>query len=219
MLNGHIIRDARLKLHLSQAELAKGVTNKETVGFIEHNMVTPRAKTINGILKRLNLKYEDVVAEKNHDANFALKDIEKLIMNRQYQAALSRLKSLNVQTLTSHTKLEVDFLTAFADLKLTQNYNQAIFEYNRSITGSNTKSTDIFSILIIEQLGMIYSKQGKKSNARFYLDQIPRLLQNSGIDSSSYWFKFIYHDLSQFYAQANKKQGKHSILNVVQKSV
>ncbi|WP_161002667.1 helix-turn-helix domain-containing protein [Furfurilactobacillus milii] len=204
MYNGRVIRDARLAQHLTQAELGAGICDQPAISHIENSNELPSDRIIKILLNRLNLRYSDVIDNKNVNANYALPEIEELISKQQYQLATERLKALDRDTLTTHTTLEADFLIAYVNFHLNKNYDQAIFEFNRNILGDEKQLIDPFEILSLDQLGLIYCLKKELDNARFYFQQIPDLLSKANIASNTYWITLIYHDLAFFYSRTHE---------------
>ncbi|KAA8324412.1 helix-turn-helix transcriptional regulator [Leuconostoc carnosum] len=60
--DGQVIRDARKKMHLSQVELAEGITTQATISLVENQDRVPNADVLLAILDRLNLDISQFVS-------------------------------------------------------------------------------------------------------------------------------------------------------------
>ena len=60
--DGKAIRAARKKMHLSQVELAEGITTQATISLVENQNRVPNADVLLAILDRLNLDISEFVS-------------------------------------------------------------------------------------------------------------------------------------------------------------
>ncbi|MEF3049146.1 helix-turn-helix domain-containing protein, partial [Pseudotabrizicola sp. L79] len=60
--DGKAIRAARKKMHLSQVELAEGITTQATISLVENQNRVPNADVLLAILDRLNLDMSQFVS-------------------------------------------------------------------------------------------------------------------------------------------------------------
>jgi len=60
--DGKAIRAARKKMHLSQVELAEGITTQATISLVENQNRVPKADVLLAILDRLNLDMSEFVS-------------------------------------------------------------------------------------------------------------------------------------------------------------
>ncbi|MGR8828964.1 helix-turn-helix domain-containing protein [Leuconostoc citreum] len=128
--DGKAIRVARKKMHLSQVELAEGITTQATISLVENQNRVPNADVLLAILDRLNLDISEfvsgdfltqkakellgkVVLEMKHDALSEFAEFEKaLSQNAPTLQAYYILKAADA----CHNKKDFAEVVHYADL-------------------------------------------------------------------------------------------------------
>ena len=114
--DGKAIRAARKKMHLSQVELAEGITTQATISLVENQNRVPNADVLLAILDRLNLDISEfvsgdfltqkakellgkVVLEMKHDALSEFAEFEKALSQNDILKSFAIIRFINPKAL------------------------------------------------------------------------------------------------------------------------
>lgn len=199
MINGKLIKNHRKTLHISQKELAEGITTQGTISALERNSTSPSSEILAKILDRLSLTLDEVlVGNDKIDTQRWLNQADQEFMKYCYQAVLDTLKNIK-EIEDSKQKAHFLFLKTNAEMWLKKNYDDAIFGYNQLLQESPNKD-NIYATLAICELGVVYELKQDLKKSAFYFNQLPTLINKIDIDKNIFWTLMLFDNLSKYYS-------------------
>ncbi|MYV16053.1 helix-turn-helix transcriptional regulator [Furfurilactobacillus milii] len=198
MIDGHKIRKARLAMHLTQIQLAKGITDRLIIGKIENNKEVPHDKLLRAILTRLNIDYTDVYFDSNQ---VELEKLDQLIIDGHYISAKNALPGIMKNIENEHDELHAKFLESYVSFRLrSDHYNQDLLNFRQLAAIEGKHPEDVFSFLAIDQLGMVNERLGNTKQAEAFFKQVIEFLPQIKEKANINWIAFIYRDLADHYS-------------------
>lgn len=212
MINGKAIKNQRKKLHISQKELAKNITTQGTISALERNSTTPSSEILAKILERLSLSLDDVLVANVKTGNQnILNTADRQFMSYHFEDALATLKKIK-KIADLDQQMHFTFLKTTATMWVKENYDDAIFGYNK-ILQKSTDNSNIHSILAICELGVTYDVKGEPDKSAFYFEQLPTLLKKIDTDKNIFWYLMLLDNLSKYYSNIKKYRECLAVLN------
>ncbi|WP_010580633.1 helix-turn-helix domain-containing protein [Liquorilactobacillus vini] len=207
MINGLIIKKRRKELHISQKELAEGITTQGTISALERNSTSPNSDILTKILERLSLSLTDVlVGNEKIDNQKLLAAADKCFMNYDYHTVLTTLKKIKKIT-DPHQRAHYQFLKTDAKMWVKKDYDDAIFEYNQLLQETNDRN-EIYAVLATCELGIVYSLKQDLEKSAFYFKKLPGLMKKLDLDQHIFWSLSLFANLSEFYLNIDHQVGK-----------
>ncbi|MDH5105507.1 helix-turn-helix domain-containing protein [Lentilactobacillus diolivorans] len=203
MINGALIKERRKSLHISQKELAKGITTQGTVSSLERNSTTLSSDILAKLLDKLSLSLKDVMTgDEKIDNQRILHDADKQLMSYKYSEVLNTLNNVK-ETGNIEQKNHYIFLKTISETWIHKNYDDAIFGYNQILQEASTK-TDIYSLLAMCELGVVYAMKDDPKKSSFYFDQLSPLLTDVNLNDHFFWSLMILDNLSKYYSNIKR---------------
>lgn len=223
MINGTLIKERRIQLGMSQKLLANSITNQTTISLLENENRPPSVQVLVAITKKLNLDLNlvtGIVTHTNVESDF--KRIELLVQNYKYSqanTALLKIKAKVYDVLNNDEKLKLRCLIAICEMWLSEDWDNAIFEFNQiSIEALQAnKNTNIYLILTMVETGVAYFKKEDAKKQAFFFNQAELNLSSITPETSNlYWYLFILNNLSKFHSNNDnfKQSDKLSCIGI-----
>ncbi|WP_457951477.1 helix-turn-helix domain-containing protein [Lactiplantibacillus pentosus] len=210
MINGVIIKNKRKQLGMSQKELAKGITNQTTISLLENENKSPSMKVLVELSKRLHLDLNIITGITSYSqVENKFISIERLIQNYEYANALQELqtfKKTSAGLFSSKDNLKYDCFYAVCKMWVTEDWDNAIFDFNRLIvrTIQHNDSSDIISVLATVETGVAYYNKGETEKQAYFFtnaqSEVQRILPTS---DNIYWMLFIIYNIANFHSKKN----------------
>jgi len=183
--DGKAIRAARKKMHLSQVELAEGITTQATISLVENQNRVPNADVLLAILDRLNLDMSQFVSG-DFLTNKAKELLSQVVLNMNTDA-LNEFKDFEKALSQNPPTLQAYYILKAADeFHNKQNYAQVIYNTERATDKKTPVLSNFFLFYAYHQMGSSYYLQGDVATARekFALayEQEPDLLTSSDLE-------------------------------------
>lgn len=205
MIDGKKIKAQRKRLHISQYDLADGITTQGTISSLERNSRTPNGDVLAKVLERLSLSLDEVVVgNQKNDNQIFLQQADTFSMNFKYKEVLSQL-SLIKEIDDPEQKAHFTFLKTNAEMWLKKNYDDAIFGYNQLIQNLAGKN-NIYAALATTELGVVYESKGDPEKATAYFEKLPALLDQLDLNKNIFWSLMLLDNLSKYYSNRKKYQ-------------
>ncbi|MYV16398.1 hypothetical protein [Furfurilactobacillus milii] len=116
---------------------------------------------------------------------------------------LSQYNSDNIED-----ELEKDhllFLKVQSKLWLTKDYDTAIFGFNNLLQNSSSDDRpNIFQLLSLTELGVLYEEKKKNKLADFYFQQVFNAFDTEFLQEFAYWGLLIAADMAQYFINVEK---------------
>ncbi|MYV16050.1 helix-turn-helix domain-containing protein [Furfurilactobacillus milii] len=200
MIDGKRVKITRMKQHVSQRALAEGITSQSTISKLENESVAPNPDVLAQIADRLNLSMSDIVMDNLKSADTLLKDTDLAIGKHEPKRANKYLNQINIDDIyTSHTKLHYLFLKNDINFLLTQDADEAIFNFTRLLDQADAfKSTDsIYTHLAHCQLAELYFSKGNFEATQYYLKLVPKKFSQVEISVNMHWIIYLKQHVAQ----------------------
>lgn len=198
LIDGNTIKQRRKELHISQKQLAQGITTQGTISALERNSTSPNSDILAKILERLSLTLSDVlIGSEKIDNQKLLKTADKCFMSYDYPTVLKTLAKIK-QITDPHQRAHYRFLKTNAKMWVEKNYDDAIFEYNQLLQEA-TDQNEIYAILATCELGVVYSLKQDLQKSAFYFKKLPALMKKLDLNQHVFWSLSLFANLSEYY--------------------
>lgn len=123
---GKVIKDARLKLGLSQQELAEGITTQATISLIENQNQMPKIPILISVSQRLNISIDQII-KYNDEINKSLEETETFLLSGNSRLAENSFNNIKSKKITDSSQRRFWlYLNAFISLS-NKRYDDVLF--------------------------------------------------------------------------------------------
>jgi len=162
--DGKAIRAARKQMHLSQVELAEGITTQATISLVENQNRVPNADVLLAILDRLNLEITEFVSG-DFLTQKAKELLNKVVLQMKHDA-LAEFSEFEKALSQNAPTIQAYYILKAADACYNKKDFAEVVSYANLVVDKNTPSLGIFySFYAYGQLGTNYYLQGDVQNA------------------------------------------------------
>ncbi|KRM93651.1 hypothetical protein FC56_GL000368 [Lentilactobacillus senioris DSM 24302 = JCM 17472] len=168
-VNGSTIRNKRLKLGLSQRELAIDICTQATISLIENRCECKNNDILNKICNRIGLSPEEVTNKYNY-GDRALEIVETRLFNCQFEMADKQWRQIKEQRLDTSKNIDrYNLFQAIIRLVRLQDADEALFILNEIIRRNNFSKNDHYIAWCFIGIGRSYLQKGHLERANnFY---------------------------------------------------
>lgn len=168
-VSGTTIRNKRLKLGLSQRELAIDICTQATISTIENSCECKNSEMLNKICNRIGLLPEEVTSKYVYGER-ALSIIETHLFNCQFELAEKNWLAIKEQRLDSSKNIDrYNLCKAFIQLIRLEDTDEALFIFNEIIRRNNFAQDEHYRAWCFVGIGRSYFQKGYLERAnKFY---------------------------------------------------
>lgn len=179
---GEAIKYGRLKLNMTQQELAEGICTQATISNIEKAGKIPAINLLLAIADRLGIEIEEfyyLIGENTTENGKIMKKVKLLCSQSRHQDAAILLKEINEVELESVSeKKEFYYYKGITSLIASNNFSDALFYFNISNDIHEEGYTSIYDVLALSGISIVYSMHEEDDKALVYTDRTLQLLDD-----------------------------------------
>ena len=179
---GEAIKYGRLKLNMTQQELAEGICTQATISNIEKAGKIPAINLLLAIADRLGIEIEEfyyLIGENTTENGKIMKKVKLLCSQSRHQDAAILLKEINEVELESVSeKKEFYYYKGITSLIASNNFSDALFYFNLSNDIHEEGYTSIYDVLALSGISIVYSMHEEDDKALVYTDRTLQLLDD-----------------------------------------
>lgn len=163
--DGKAIRVARKKMHLSQVELAEGITTQATISLVENQNRVPNADVLLAILDRLNLDMSEFVSG-DFLTQKAKELLGKVVLQMKHDA-LSEFADFEKALSQNAPTVQAYYILKAANACYNEkNYDQVIAFANKAVDENTPSLGDFYLFYAYRQMGTSYYFKGDIKTAQ-----------------------------------------------------
>lgn len=163
--DGKAIRAARKKMHLSQVELAEGITTQATISLVENQNRVPNADVLLAILDRLNLDMSEFVSG-DFLTQKAKELLGKVVLQMKHEALqefaeFEKALSQNAPTIQAYYILKAEEATYNKD-----DFSKVVYYADLAVDKKTPSLGDFYLFYAYRQMATNYFLQGDMAAAK-----------------------------------------------------
>ncbi|WP_054725439.1 helix-turn-helix domain-containing protein [Paucilactobacillus hokkaidonensis] len=167
-LRGDQLKTFRKNKGLSQKQLAQGICTQATISLIEKNNKVPGMTILAQLCARLGISLAQILVDENQVLTDVFTTIDRLILQKQYDAATDQLNNIGIKQLQSrYDKQRYYYFLGMLQLEQNKDYDEALFNFELVLQQFPVADDDIYQIMTTIAVGTAWfykddSNQAKK---------------------------------------------------------
>lgn len=199
-VDGEMIKTARKQKRMTQRNLAKGICTQATISNIENKNTCDSLEIFSAVCLRLDLQVDDCmeISEEKRIKNLLIK-VEKLCLKAKHKEAYELLVDVGDDIEFSDSLISDKYIyyKGITTLLGKRDLVSAMFYLYQGTEYS--KKYNIYNILCLNGLGVLYELEGQLEKAKKYYDKSLTKLEGS-MDEDSLKSCLIYYNTAKFYS-------------------
>ncbi|MFT8409962.1 MAG: helix-turn-helix transcriptional regulator [Schleiferilactobacillus perolens] len=191
-IKGAIIRSARLRKHLSQANLAAGICTQGTISLLEKHDQCVSMDILYAVCLRLNIQPQEVICQSTVLTPQRLQDALILFMQEDVDGCAQILSTIRTGAgMTATIRRQYFTLSGLVALAQQHNLTSAISLFGQAVNEEQVGEWDIFRLLAQLGYGCAHFRKNAMTQADYYIrsarmsiEERPQLHHPYGLESN-----------------------------------
>ncbi len=172
-----MIKKTRVKLGLSQADLAKGICSQGTISGIEKFDKVTRFNTLSQICERLHLELEDINHPKTKELK-RLKQVENHLVHHNFAKAALSFEEIPVEKVNnSFQQIRYECILGHINLGYYHNLDEAAFHFTKVISRPLEDKVDFYIAWSNYGMATVWKRKQAPKKSLEFLEQAVSVLR------------------------------------------
>lgn len=199
-LRGDQLKTFRKNKGLSQKQLAQGICTQATISLIEKNNKVPGMTILAQLCARLGISLAQILVDENQVLTDVFTTIDRLILQKQYDAATDQLNNIGIKQLQSrYDKQRYYYFLGMLQLEQNKDYDEALFNFELVLQQFSVADDDIYQIMTTIAVGTAWFYKDDGNQAKKFANQASELLQVNVSINDARQLIASYVSLAQLY--------------------